>query len=361
MVAPTAQPETLKDSCHLNLSFPYHFDSRLSERLPALERHLLSANTSDPTAVLEDKVAGMFGKEAAVWFPSGTMAQGISARLYAERAGTNRILLHPTSHLILHEEDSYHALHGLEAEEIGSWRRTITPDMLRADAACAVLELPQRHSGGLAPSWEALTVLKERAASLALPLHMDGARIWSTRPHFGGRSYADIAHGFSSLYVSFYKDIGGMFGAALIGDKAFINDARIWRARMGGQLVDTAIMTADTLRLLDHRIEQMDQFIAKAKELAQTVAKTDGITLSPALPQINMFHILLPCDAETARKARDTVAEQMGVWLCNGFWAYEDKDRCAMEITVGEKAAALDASEFKAAIEALMQAIKSST
>jgi len=357
MVAPSAQIDSLKESCHTNLSFPYHFDSGLPERLPALDQYLRSVRDVDATAALEAQVAAMFGKEAAAWFPTGTMAQGIAARLYAERAGTNRILLHPTSHLILHEEDGYQALHGLDAQEIGAWREAITPEMLSGDAACAIIEIAQRHSGGLAPSWAELQALKERAASLGLPLHMDGARVWSTRPHFDGHSYDQIADGFSTLYVSFYKDIGGLFGAALIGDEKFINDARIWRARMGGLLVDTTVMTADTLRLLDKRIDQMDRFVAKAKELAKAVADIDGVELSPSLPQINMFHILLPCDAETAKGARDTVAEQLGIWLCNGFWSYEAEGRCAMEITVGEKAAAMEPTKFKTAVEALVQAI----
>lgn len=360
MVRAEANQDDLKKSCTIDLTYPFHFDQEVSDRLAALQDHLSSQPDSDPTSALETELSSLFGKPAALWCPSGTMAQGIAARIYAERGETSKLLLHPTSHLLLHEEESYRALHGLSAVEVGEWRESLRADMLQDDAACAIIELPQRHSGGLLPSWEELTALKERARDLNLPLHIDGARIWSCRHHYGDRTYAEILEGISSVYVSFYKDIGAAFGAALVGDQDFIDEARLWLARMGGQLVDSSLLTADTVRLLDLRLPQIPKFIDKAKKLAATLASIPTISISPATPQVNMFHVMLPCSADVAEHARNKVAEKQGVWLSNRFWNYEGPNICAMELTVGEKAISLSTEAFKNAVELLLTEIHAS-
>lgn len=364
MVRAATKQDRLKQSCTVDLTFPYHKDQSLPQKLAALQGHLKDVDDFNVAATaeeLETSLASLFGKQAALWCPSGTMAQGIAAHVYADRRANNKLILHKTSHLLLHEEDGYSALHGLAALEVGAWRGTIKPDMLTRDAACAFIEMPQRHSGGLLPTWQELEALKAKAASLELPLHMDGARIWSCRPYYGDRSFAEISEGISSLYVSFYKDIGASSGAALIGDKDFINEARLWLARMGGWLVDASFLQADTLRLLDKRLPQMPDFVSKAQAMAAALESLDNLSISPAVPQINMFHILLPCSSSVAERARDTVAEKLGTWLSNRFWNYESETMCAMEVTVGEKALDLPLADYQQAVALLISEINNNT
>lgn len=360
--------EEIKAACSVDLSFPYHQPVSADARLTLIRDFMRDQNLGGEffgegraAQRLEGELATMFGKEAALWCPTGTMAQGIAARIYATQSGSNRILLHPSSHLLLHEEEGYRHAHHLAAKEIGQWRDVITADMLEGDAACAVVELPQRHSGGLLPDWQTLEALGQRAKALGLPLHMDGARVWSCRPFYEHRDFSAIAAGFNSIYVSFYKDIGAMGGAALIGDAAFIAQAKQWRTRLGGMMVEPWPMICDALRLLAPRCSQMAAFVAKAHELAATVgaatADAAGIRVYPSPPQTNMFHILLPYAAEQAERARDQAARETGVWLGNRFWAYEGKDRCALEIHVGEKAAAMPVADFAAAVKALVAAL----
>lgn len=305
----------------------------------------------------EAKIARLFGKPAAMWCSTGTLAQGIAARIHSSNRPDQPLLLHRTSHLLLHEHEGYQHAHGLDAKVIGAWRKPVTADMLAADAACAFVELPQRHSGGLLPTWEQLTELKQTAAQLEVPLHMDGARIWSCRPYYDNRSLAEIADGFDSIYVSLYKDIGAIGGALLIGEQGFIEQARIWRARLGGLLVEPWPMICDALRLLDRRLQQMPKFIARANELAALLKPMNTIKVDPQPPHTNLFHVLLSCSAEQAEAARDHAAKETGVWLASRFWDYESNEQCAMEITVGGNACDIPNEYFVDAVSLMLASI----
>lgn len=333
----------LRAGCDITLGFPHHTAETPADHLRAvaefMDREGFAAEMylgGPMVAALETKIAGLLGKPAAMWCPTGTMAQGVAARIYAGRTGRGTIQLHPTSHLELHEERGYHFAHSLEAMLIGEWALPLAAADLKPDAACAFIELPQRHNGGALPGWEELDAIKLRAAALGLALHLDGARLWSTRPFYGDRSYGEICAGFASVYVSLYKDIGALGGAVLAGDEDFIAEARLWQARFGGRIVSPVPMVPDALRLLDRRLERMPAYIARARSLAAALAGIEGVTVTPDPPHVNMLHLRVPCDAETAERARDEAARRTGVWLGNRFWALEGKAVCALEITAGE-------------------------
>ncbi len=132
-------------------------------------------------AVFEQQIASLLGKPAAVFMPSGVMAQLVAVRLYTESARLPRFGLSPNSHLAIHEEEAFQSLWGLHGVSIGSRLRPILASDLSAvtqPLACAVVELPMREAGGQLPSWEQLEELKAQAARTSTPLHMDGARLW---------------------------------------------------------------------------------------------------------------------------------------------------------------------------------------
>src|SRR5262249_27327174 len=159
----------------------------------------------------------LLGKEAAVFMPSGTMCQQIAMRIWCDRRGSSRIAFHPTCHLELHEQQGYRLLHGLHGICVGSPFHLLTLDGLRRipeRLGAILLELPQREIGGQLPTWEELNAISVWARERAIPLHMDGARLWESQP-FYGRSYAEIAALFDSVYVSFYKSLGGIAGSIL--------------------------------------------------------------------------------------------------------------------------------------------------
>lgn len=333
----------LRAGCEISLGFPHHGAETPADHLRAvadfMDREGLEAEMylgGPMVAALEAKIAALLGKPAAMWSPTGTMAQGIAARIHAGATGRNAIQLHPTSHLELHEERGYHFAHGLDATLIGGWASPLTAADLQPDGACAFIELPQRHNGGALPVWDALEAIKARSRAINLPLHLDGARLWSTRPFYDDRSYGEICAGFSSVYVSLYKDIGAIGGAVLAGDEDFIAEARLWQARFGGRIVSPVPMVPDALRLLDRRLELMPAFVARARALAAALSGIDGIEVTPDPPHVNMLHLRVPCDAAIAERARDEAARRTGVWLGNRFWALEGQSVCSLEITAGE-------------------------
>src|SRR5262245_37898677 len=221
-----------------------HGPRRLREELTALA----AAAGDDPPDVygsggvleaLEGEVATLLGKPAAVFMPSGTMAQPIALRIHADDARCRVVAFHPTCHLELHEQRGYSQLHGLDARLVGRRDRLIELADLQAvtePIAALLLELPQREIGGLLPTWEALLEQADWALGHGVRLHLDGARLWECAPHYQ-KTYAELCAPFDSVYVSFYKALGGIAGAALAGSTAFVQRARVWQRRQGGNLV----------------------------------------------------------------------------------------------------------------------------
>src|SRR5579862_5231289 len=155
----------------------------------------------------EGEIAEILGKEAAVFMPSGTMAQQIALRIWSERSGRRVVAFHPTCHLEIHEQKGYERLHGLHARLVGDPERLIALDDLQAvtePLAALLLELPQREIGGQLPAWDDLVAQTAWAREHGAAPHMDGARLWEAAPYYE-RSYAEVAALFESVYVSFYK------------------------------------------------------------------------------------------------------------------------------------------------------------
>ncbi|QTD57320.1 threonine aldolase family protein [Parasphingorhabdus cellanae] len=332
-----------------DLAFPFqHFEKSFSDRLPLIENYMRSAGLSEEyyckgeaISQLESKVAALFGKPSAMWCPTGTLAQSIAIRIHGDRTERNILQMHPTSHLVLHEEDGYKHAHGFEPSIGGEWREPLKAESIDKSAACMIIEMPQRHSGGILPTWEELEALKSRSHALGVPLHMDGARIWSCRSFYNQRSFAEIADGFSSVYVSFYKDIGAFGGAALVGDKDFIETARVWRSRLGGVVSEHWPVVCDTLRLIDNKLVEIDGLVKMTRSYAAFVDQTSQYSVSPNPPQSNFFHVLLPVPAHVAEAAQIEAAKETGVWFTNVFWNYESESTCAMEVKFSETTAAM--------------------
>ncbi len=332
-----------------DLAFPFqHFEKSFSDRLPLIQEYMRSEGLSEEyyckgeaVSRLERKVAAIFGKPSALWCPTGTLAQGIAIRIHGDRTGRNVLQMHPTSHLVLHEEEGYKHAHGFEPSIAGDWREPLEAGSMDKAAACMIVEMPQRHSGGVLPTWEKLEALKHKSHEFGVPLHMDGARIWSCRPFYNQRSFAEIADGFSSVYVSFYKDIGAFGGAALIGDEAFIETARIWRSRLGGVVSEHWPVVCDTLRLIDNKLAEIDGLVKMTRSYAAFVDHTSQYSVYPNPPQSNFFHVLLPVPPHVAEAAQIEAAKETGIWFTNRFWNYESENRCAMEVKFSETAAVI--------------------
>jgi len=295
-------------------------------------------------AAFEAKIATLLGKAAAVFIPSGVMAQLIAVRLYTESAHLPRFGMSPNSHLAIHEEEACQSLWGLHGVPVGSRLRPMLASDLaevRQPLACTVVELPMREAGGQLPTWEQLVALKAQAASTGTPLHLDGARLWQCKGYYQ-RSYAEIVEGFSSVYVSLYKDIGALAGAVLAGDAAFIANARLWQRRMGGNLVQQTPLVASAMLRFEHRLGLLDACYQRTLELAQGIALLPGVRLNPAVPQTNMLHLYIDAPADAINDARDDLAASEKIWLCGLARLSEVPGWSVIELTVGDHLLALD-------------------
>ncbi len=298
----------------------------------------------------ERKVATMLGKPAAVFMPSGTMAQLIALRVWCEWGGSRRIAMHATSHLELHEERAYAHLHGLELMPLGARARPTEArdlaDLLAtASAPAAVLvELPAREIGGRLPPWTEIEALSSLACARGIRLHMDGARLWEAREFFAPRSLADLCAPFDSVYVSFYKGIGALAGAMLLGPEDFIAEARIWRRRHGGTLVQLHPLVASAAMRLDAQLAKMAAYRARALDFAARLAAIEGIVVDPKPPQVNLFHLHFGATPAALTAARDRVASEDGVWLAQRIGRGNAPGASSTEIYVGDNLLSRDNS-----------------
>lgn len=267
--------------------------------------HRDNYGTGELVEALESEVAGLLGKPAALFLPSGTMAQPIALRIWSEIKRTRYVGMHATSHLELHEHKGYQALHGLHGVLLGSPERVPTLADLQKTTdplAAIVLELPMREIGGQLPEWDELAAQSVWAREHDVALHMDGARLWQC-PSYYGKTLAEIAALFDSVYVSFYKDLGALPGAALAGPQWFVDAARTWVRRSGGNLYTLYPNILSARRSLRTHLPT----IAQAAEAAQWVAAFfdghAGFETVPRRPLTNMFHLRVAAREEPLIRA----------------------------------------------------------
>jgi threonine aldolase len=299
---------------------------------------------------LEGRIAAILGKPAAVFMPSGTMAQQIALRIWCERRGCRTVAFHPTCHLEIHEQMGYSVLHGLRARLVGDPNEVITLadlEQIHEPLAALLLELPQREIGGRLPAWDDLVAQTSWAGERGIALHMDGARLWQVGP-FYERDHAEIAGLFDSVYVSFYKDLGALAGAALAGDADLIAEARVWQRRHGGNLVTSHPFVVSAELSLDGRLERIPRLVEHARALAAAMAAVDGVEIVPDPPQTPMFHVLLRGDRERLADAALTIAEQQKVFLFGDLRSTTSPSVHRHEVTVGDATLVLEPDEVAA-------------
>jgi threonine aldolase len=301
-------------------------------------------------ARLEARVAALLGKEAAVWLPSGTMAQQIALRIHADRRALRTVAFHPHCHVDVHEERGYETLHGLHAVHVGSRERLATAadvDAVRAPFAALLLELPQRDLGGQLPSWNDLVASCAAARDRGAALHLDGARLWQCEP-FYEKGFDEIAEPFDSVYVSFYKDLGAPAGCALAGPRTFIDEARVWQVRHGGRLFSAYPFLLAAERGLDEVLPRMASYVERTREVAEVLRSLDGVSVLPDPPHTAMLHVLARRPLEALRDAFLDIAEETRVWAGELWGATPDPAVQRAELAIGEASFAVGHDELAA-------------
>jgi threonine aldolase len=298
---------------------------------------------------LEQRIADLLGQDAAAFFPTGTMAQQVALRIWAARTANPTVALHPLAHPELHERHALSTLTGLRTVWPTTERRPLTAADVRdlGEAfGTLMVELPLRDPGFLLPTWDELVAVVAAARARGARVHFDGARLWETTPYFG-RTLAQIAALADTTYVSFYKSMGGLAGAALVGPGYFIAEARAWRHRYGGNVFQQYPAVLSAWSGLDTILPALPDYVRHARRVAEALSELPGAIVHPLPPHTHQFQLWLPYPAERLNQACLALAESRGVWFA-GDWSDQPPTGLARtEITVAGPALELDEDEVR--------------
>jgi len=311
--------------------------------------------TGGPVAALEERVAGLLGTPAALFFPTGTMAQQVALRCWADRTGNRAVAMHPLAHPEVHERHAYAVLTGLRAVHPTREPRPPTADDIRAldePFGTLLLELPLREAGYLLPTWDELSATVAAAREHGARVHFDGARIWETTPYLG-HELTEIAALADTVYVSFYKTLGGISGAALAGPADLIAQARAWRHRYGGMLYQQWPAALAALAGLDTVLPRLPEYVGHAGTVTDALAAVPGARVHPQPPHTHQFQWWLPYPAAALDEATVRLAETEKIWLSGG-WTQGAPGYAMSEVTVAEPALSWTAQDVTGVAGALL-------
>ena len=286
----------------------------------------------------QDKMASFLGKEKAVFFPSGTMAQQIALRIWCDEKGLPKVAYHPLSHLEIHEEDGLKELHNIKTVLLADKTRVIElEDVVSMEdrVACLLLELPQREIGGQLPSYETLAAISRYCRKNGIKLHLDGARLLEVLPYYE-KTAAEVCELFDSVYMSFYKGIGGIAGAILAGEEKFIGKSKVWKRRYGGDLISLYpyIISAD--HYFEMKSHKMPEYYENARALAGFFNSCHHVSTLPDIPVSNMFHVHFPHPKEAIEPVLIKVIQETGVGIINHLKS-TDESSCYFEMSIGDR------------------------
>jgi len=264
----------------------------------------------DPTVnLLQEMVAELLGKEAALFLPSGTMCNEIALRVHCRHG--EEMLAHQSAHPIHFEGGGPAALAGVNVRSLDGPRgqydaatleAAIRPDNRHMPRSRLVwIEQTSNLGGGSIWPLGKVREVTDVARRRGLATHMDGARLMNAVVA-SGVSAADWAAPFDSAWIDFTKGLGAPVGAAIAGPRDFIAEAWRLKQQMGGAMRQAGIIAAGGIYALRHHVKRLAEDHANARRLAEGLAKLPGITLDPATVETNLvfFDLTRAIDAPTA-------------------------------------------------------------
>jgi threonine aldolase len=250
----------------------------------------------DPTTNrLQERVAGLLGKDAALWLPTGTMANQVALRVLT-RPGDD-VIVSRESHAVWHETGGSAANAGVQFTEIGSGglfseselQAAIKPRGHMMYPPTTLLEVENSHNraGGAVVPTDLATRLCAVAREAGVASFLDGARLWNSATA-EGRPVADLAAPFDLVSVALSKGLGAPGGSLLAGTTETIGRAVRYRRMAGGAMRQVGILAAAGEYALDHHLDRLVEDHANARELAETLATSPAIELDPAAVRTNI-------------------------------------------------------------------------
>lgn len=303
MTSKLAQPEfstaeTVKPRNAIDLR-----SDTVTKPTPEMRRAMAEAEVGDdvygedPTVNrLEERAAQIFGREAAIFVPTGTMGNQIAIKIHTHHG--QEIICEERGHIFNYELATLAAFSGCLVRPIFgedgalTWadiKKRIAPGIYyKAQTGLVSLENTHNMAGGTIYRQEAADEICDEVHKIGLPVHLDGARIFNAAAALG-KPVAEITKKFDSIMFCLSKGLGAPVGSMLVGSKDFIVKARIYRKALGGGMRQAGILAAAGLIALEKMPLRLHEDHANAQMLAQGMAQIGAIKIDPRKVQTNIL------------------------------------------------------------------------
>jgi threonine aldolase len=274
----------------------------------------------DPTVIrLENRVAALLGKEAALYVPTGTMSNQIAVKVHTQPA--DEVLCEASCHIYNSEAGGPALISGVMCRtfvgdygllDVSQLDGKVRPDdehYVRTRLVC--LENTHNRGGGRVYPLEKVQAISSWARGHSLRMHLDGARLWNAVVASGVPA-AEWARPFDSVSVCFSKGLGAPIGSALAGTKEFIAQARRVRKLLGGGMRQAGIVAAGALYALEHHVDRLAEDHHNAQVIARAIRETPGLRLEPPDVETNLVWMRVDPELGTAQDVAAAL-EQRGV------------------------------------------------
>ena len=307
----------------------------------------------DPTVNrLEKEAAAVFGKEAAIFVPTGTMGNQIAIRLHTDHG--QEVICEARSHVLDWEMAMMAAFSGCQARTVAgergvlTWekiRRAIGPKIYyRQPTGLVCVENTHNMAGGTVTPLDVTKEIWRGAKEAGLPLHLDGARIFNAATALGV-DVAELTAGFDTVMFCLSKGLGAPVGSLLAGSAKAIERARVFRKALGGGMRQAGVLAAAGLIALNEMPERLGEDHANARLLAEAVAKESSAEIDMDSVETNIVIFRLKGDGDAAAfcaalKQKGVLASAIGPHAVR-FVTHYDVSRVACEEAAGVVAAEL--------------------
>jgi threonine aldolase len=257
---------------------------------------------------LQEKVATLLGKEAALFVPSGTMSNQICVNVHTQRG--DELLCEATCHIYNYEVGgpailssvtcrTFEGDYGiLDVSQLEDKIRPVNDHLVRTRLVC--LENTHNRGGGRVYPIDKIQAISTWAHANGLIMHLDGARLWNAVVATGIPATKWASH-FDSVSVCFSKGLGAPIGSALAGTREFVTTARKVRKLFGGGMRQAGVAAAAALYAVENHIERLAEDHRHARVIAQAVADTPGLRLEPPEVETNLVWFQVDPDLGTAK------------------------------------------------------------
>ncbi len=295
----------------------------------------------DPTVIeLQNRVAKMFGKEAALFVASGTMSNAIALKTHTSPG--DEIVCDKTAHIYKYEGGGYAALCGASISLVEGKGGIMTAKQVQSairkaegsgshypDCTLICVENTSNLGGGACYTQEALDEIAAVAKANDCATHIDGARIFNASIATGV-GVARMCRDYDSVSICFSKGLGAPVGSVLVGSQKFIEKAHRWRKMFGGGWRQAGVLAAAALYALDHHVERLSEDHARARHVAEEINKMDNFSVDLEAVESNLVYV------NYAGSAKELV-EKLGVRGIDMFDLPYNRVRIAIHLHITDE------------------------